>query len=121
MSQNPGTHKKIFQNSKLVMLPQGIIDRRGDNHSDGELRQIIEEQQADYDNFDKNSLLASSEREGRTKKGGSSLGGWDVNEFDLISPGVKKRARKNVKKDGVTNNLGKQMDINKAMLGNMYQ
>ena len=105
MSQSPHANRKIHQNSKLVMLPQGIIDRRGDTHSDGELRQIVEEQQADYDNFDKNSLLASSEREGRTRKGGSSLGGWDVNEFDLISP--KKKRAKNIRKESVPNLLSK--------------
>ena len=84
----------------LVVLPQGIVDRRGDNYSDGELRQIVEEQQADYDNFDKNSLLGESfdgdRFDGMSRKENvrSSLGGWDINEFDKDRPARKKRKQK---------------------------
>ena len=83
-----------------MVLPLGIVDRRGDNHSEGELNKIVEEHQADYDNFDKNSLLADSiegerfDNINQRGDGGSSLAGWDVNELDMLPTKKKRKANK---------------------------
>ena len=102
-SEKPDDGQKLNKErskSRLVMLPQGVIeDTKGEENasedagrSPGIKRRVSKDIGGDYD-IEKNSYFKdSSERDKHSEKDGfnSSLGGWDINENHETKKSKKK-------------------------------